>query len=283
MSKRLFLLSAAGLILIQVFFPFNTMAQGNLLITPKRVVFEGNKKSMDLNLANVGDDTATYAISLIQIRMTEEGGFEAITEPDAGQLFASPYLRFFPRSVTLGPNEAQTVKVQVVKAGSLEPGEYRSHVYFRAIPKETPLGEEEVTQQDPASISVKLVPIFGITIPVIIRVGKPTVSVTLSDLALRFENDTIPKLKFTFNRAGDYSVYGDISVDHVSVAGIVTRVGIANGIAVYTPNTKRSFEFSLFNDKSVDYSGGSLRVTYSAPSEVKPEKYAEAELMLSQK
>lgn len=280
MSKRLFLLSAAGLILFQVFFPFNIRAQGNLLITPKRAVFEGNKKSMDLNLANVGEDTATYAISLIQIRMTEEGGFEAITEPDEGQLFASPYLRFFPRSVTLGPNEAQTVKVQVVKAGSLEPGEYRSHVYFRAIPEEKPLGEEEVTQQDPASISVKLVPIFGITIPVIIRVGKPDVSVTLSDLALRFESDTIPKLKFTFNRAGNYSVYGDISVDYVSPAGAVTRVGIANGIAVYTPNTKRSFEFSLFNDKGVDYSVGILRVNYSAPSDMKPEKYAEAELII---
>ncbi len=198
MSKRFFLLSAAGLILIQVFFPFNTRAQGNLLITPKRAVFEGNKRSMDLNLANVGDDTATYAISLVQIRMTEEGGFETITEPDEGQLFASPYLRFFPRSVTLGPNEAQTVKIQLVKAGTLAPGEYRSHVYFRAVPEEKPLGEEEVTPQDPASISVKLVPIFGITIPAIIRVGKPDVSVTLSDLALRFENDTIPKLKFIF-------------------------------------------------------------------------------------
>jgi P pilus assembly chaperone PapD len=283
MSKRFFLLSAAGLILFQVFFPFNTSAQGNLLITPKRAVFEGNKKSMDLNLANVGEDTATYAISLVQIRMTEEGGFETITEPDEGQLFASPYLRFFPRSVTLGPNEAQTVKVQLVKAGGLAPGEYRSHVYFRAVPEEKPLGEEEVTQQDPASISVKLVPIFGITIPVIIRVGKPDVSVTLSDLVLSFENDTIPKLKFTFNRAGNYSVYGDITVDHISPGGTVTRVGIANGIAVYTPNTKRNFEFSLFTDKGVDYSAGSLLVTYSAPSDVKPEKYAGAELMLSQK
>ncbi|HWR74338.1 MAG TPA: hypothetical protein VN276_01775 [Bacteroidales bacterium] len=283
MSKRFFLLSAAGLILFQVFFPFNTSAQGNLLITPKRAVFEGNKRSIDLNLANVGEDTATYAISLVQIRMTEEGGFETITEPDEGQLFASPYLRFFPRSVTLGPNEAQTVKVQLVKAGGLAPGEYRSHVYFRAVPEEKPLGEEEVTQQDPASISVKLVPIFGITIPVIIRVGKPDVSVTLSDLVLSFENDTIPKLKFTFNRAGNYSVYGDITVDHISPGGTVTRVGIANGIAVYTPNTKRNFEFSLFTDKGVDYSAGSLLVTYSAPSDMKPEKYAGAELMLSQK
>jgi P pilus assembly chaperone PapD len=280
MSKRLFLLSAAGLILFQVFFPFNTSAQGNLLITPKRVVFEGNKRSMDLNLANVGEDTATYAISLVQIRMTEEGGFETVTEPDQGQMFASPYLRFFPRSVTLGPNEAQTVKIQVVKAGGLAPGEYRSHVYFRAVPKEKPLGEEEVTQQDPSTISVKLVPIFGITIPVIIRVGQPSVNVTLSDLALRFDNDTVPRLRFIFNRTGDYSVYGDITVDHISPQGIVTRVGIANGVAVYTPNTKRSFEFGLYTDKGVNYGSGKLLVKYTAPSDMKPEKYAEAELIL---
>jgi P pilus assembly chaperone PapD len=283
MSKRFFWLLATGLILFQVFFPLNTRAQGNLLITPKRVVFEGNKRSMDISLANIGDDTATYAISLIQIRMTEEGSFESITEPDEGQLFASPYLRYFPRSVTLGPKEAQTVKVQLVKSTGLEPGEYRSHLYFRAVPDEKPLGEEEEPAADPSSISVKIIPIFGITIPAIIRVGQPTVRVTLSDLDLRFENDTLPMLGFTFNRAGSYSVYGDLTIDHISPQNTVTRVGIANGIAVYTPNTKRHFELSLINTSGVDLKSGRLLVTFSAPSDVKPEKYATAELMLSQK
>jgi hypothetical protein len=281
MSKRLFLLLTTGLILFQVFFPFNTRAQGNLLITPKRVVFEGNKRSMDINLANVGDDTATYAISLIQIRMTEEGGFETITEPDEGQMFASPYLRFFPRSVTLGPKEAQTIKIQISKTGGLEPGEYRSHIYFRAVPKETPLGEEEAVQQDPSSISVKLVPIFGITIPVIIRVGQTTVNVTISDLGLGFENDTIPRLKLVFNRSGNCSVYGDIAVDYISTNGVVTRVGIANGVAVYTPNIIRQFSFNLNKVPGVDFKAGTLRVIYSAPSDVKPVRYTEAELKLN--
>jgi hypothetical protein len=212
--------------------------------------------------------------------MTEEGSFESITEPEEGQFFASPYLRYFPRSVTLGPNEAQTVKVQLVRSASLEPGEYRSHLYFRAVPDEKPLGEEEEAPADPSSISVKLVPIFGITIPAIIRVGQPSVRVTLSDLGLRFENDTVPVLRFTFNRSGDYSVYGDLSVDHVSAYGAVTRVGIANGIAVYTPNTKRHFEFSLNNTTGLDFKNGKLLVTFSAPSDVKPEKYAEAEYLL---
>ena len=265
------------LLLISLFLsPGIIKAQGDLPITPRRVVFEGNKRSMDISLANIGKDTATYNISLVQIRMTEDGGFETITEPDEGQSFASPYIRFFPRTVTLKPDEAQTVKIQAVRTGDLAPGEYRSHLYFRATPKEKPLGEESPEQQEQATISIKLVPVFGITIPVIIKVGTPTVNVTLSDLALTFENDTLPRLSFVFNRTGDYSVYGDIEVDHIAPGGTVTTVGLAKGVAVYTPNTRRKFSFNLMGGGTIDFHKGRLVVTFSAPSDVRPEKYAEA-------
>ena len=266
--------------MFQVFLPYKAGAQGDLLVTPRRVVLDGRTRSVDLSLANIGKDTATYTISFVQVRMTEDGGFETITEPDEGQKFASPYLRFFPRSVTLSPDEVQTVKIQATRTRELEPGEYRSHMYFRAVPKENPLGEEPAVPQDPSSISIKLVPVFGITIPVIIRIGETTANVTLSDLSLHFEKDTIPRIGFTFNRTGNSSVYGDIAVDHISPQGTVTRVGIANGVAVYTPNTKRRFEFNLNNNTGADLKSGRLLITYSAPSDVKPEKYAEAELIL---
>ena len=68
-------------------------AQGNLLVTPRRVVFDGSSRVMELNLANTGRDTARYNISFIQYRMTEEGAFEEITEPDPGQFFADNHLR----------------------------------------------------------------------------------------------------------------------------------------------------------------------------------------------
>lgn len=259
--------------------PVDLKAQGNLLITPRRVVFEGSKRSIDLNLANTGQDTATYAISLIQIRMKDDGGFENITEPDPGQRFADSYLRYFPRTVTLGPNEAQVVKVQLTKINELTDGEYRSHFYFRAVPKQSALGEED-KNVDSTSISVKLTPIFGITIPVIIRKGESTANVTLSDLAFQIVNDTIPRLSMAFNRSGNISVYGDIAVDHISVQGTVTRVGVANGLAIYTPNTIRRFQINLNNVTGVDFSEGTLRVLYSAPSDVKPLRYAEAELSL---
>jgi len=255
-------------------------AQGDLMITPRRVVFEGGKKSIDLNLANIGQDTASYAVSLVQIRMKEDGGFETITEPDPDQRFADRFIRFFPRSVTLGPNEAQAVKIQLIRSNELEPGEYRSHFYFRSIPKTTPLGEGEVAR-DTTTISVMLKPIFGITIPAIIRVGESTAKVTISNLGFEMVNDTIPRISFIFNRSGNMSVFGDLAVDHISTQGKITRVGVANGVAVYTPNTNRKFQFNLNNVVGVNFKTGTLRVIYSAPSDVKPVRYTEAEFPLN--
>ncbi len=71
------------------------MAQSDLLITPIRVVFEGNKQKEALNLVNMGKDTATYSISFIQYNMEEDGSFIVIETPDSGQMFADPYLTDF--------------------------------------------------------------------------------------------------------------------------------------------------------------------------------------------
>ena len=275
-----FLFIVAAIVAFSFFLNNIAVAQGNLLITPRRVVFEGNKRSFDLSLTNTGSDTSTYQISLIQIRMKEDGGFEQITEPDPGQMFADKYLRFFPRQVTLGKNETQVVKINLIRSGDLVDGEYRSHIYFRSVPKATPLGEQEKISVDTNAVSVKLTPIFGITIPAIIRIGESNTRVSFSGLALSLPSDTIPLFEFVFNRSGNMSVYGDIAVDHISAQGKITRVGIANGVAVYTPNTIRRFQMVLNNKLGVDYSYGTLRVIYSAPSDVKPLRYAEAELPL---
>ena len=84
----------------------------------------------------------------------------------------------------------------------------------------------------------------------------------------------------TFNRSGNMSVYGDLTVDHVSSSGVLTRVGIANGVAIYTPNTIRKFNLNLVSENKVDFSSGTLKVYFSAPSDVEQARYAEAELIL---
>ena len=236
-------------------------AQGDLMLFPKRIVFEGSKRSQEINLANSGKDTARYIISVVQIRMKEDGSFENITEPDPGQQFADKYFRIFPRNVVLPPNEAQTVKVQLINTGEIQPGEYRSHLYVRAEEEKKPLGEEEAPK-DSKTISVKIKAIFGISIPVIIRSGENTSKVNISDVALLQETETPPSLKFTFNRDGNMSVYGDVTVDYISPEGKSIRVGVANGLSLYTPTAKRNFNLALNKTSGVDFNKGSLRVTY---------------------
>lgn len=276
-SKKITLISL--FVIVSVILCGNIYAQGNLLITPRRVVFDGTRRVMELNLANTGKDTAKYNVSLVQYRMNVDGSFTEITEPDPGQNFADKNIRFFPRTVTLGPSEAQVVKMQVVNMDKMSPGEYRSHVYFRSVPNETALGENEEII-DSTALSIKLIPIFGITIPVIIRIGENDTKVNISDLNFVKINDTLNVIDLTFNRTGKMSIYGDVKVIYVSDNGKETQVGVVNGVAVYTPNTKRSLRVELERVRNIDFSKGSIKVIFFSQSDTKPEIYAESQIKL---
>jgi hypothetical protein len=267
------------LVFITILTPLCSFAQGNLLITPMRVVFDGQKKIQELNLANTGRDTARYLISFIEMRMNSNGTFERISEPDSGQLFASKFLRLFPRSVTLPPGEAQLVKVQLTRTGQLQAGEYRSHLYFRAVPDPRIQGEP-VTTKD-SGISIKLTPVFGISIPVIIRTGPPAISVILTDISLEHPDSVQPRLNIVLRRSGNHSVYGDITVEHVSEKGKVTTIAAVKGLAVYTPNQLRQFHMDLEKKPGISYHHGRLRITYTTASkDALPDLLAQAELQL---
>lgn len=278
-NQKVFAHLAIVLFICSFIFSEKIFAQGDLLVIPKRVVFDGAKKSYELNVANTGKSTTTFQISFIQIRMNPDGKFENITVPDSGQFFAEPFVRFYPRKVTLAPNEAQTVKLQISKSNTLQQGEYRSHLYFRAVPKEHELLGTPDTPAKDSDISVKLTPIFGISVPIIMQVGNLSSAVTVSDLSLHIEKDNVPNLKVTFNRSGNKSVYGDLTVNHISPTGKETRVGLVKGIAVYTPLTARYFKLSLEKKAGVDYRSGKLNIVYTDQSQ-KPVELAKGELVL---
>ena len=272
-QKKIFLLFFLCIISI------HASSQGDLLITPHRVVLEDNKQIEEIMVANIGLDTAFYAISLIEYRMTDDGSLEEITEPMPGQKFASPILRYFPRSIELAPNESQVVRIQVRRRPGLEEGEYRSHLYFRAIPKEEPQGNE-TPATDSTGIGIRLIPIYGISIPVIVRIGNLSASCTIGELALEQKEEGSPVLKLVLNRQGTKSVYGDLTVDYVSPTGERINVGKVRGIAVYTPNTVRHFSMPLTVPEGVNLNNGKLVVRFSDANEAKPLVYDEKELEL---
>lgn len=257
-----------------IFLPITGLSQGDLMIMPKRLVFDSSQRTQEINLINSGKDTATYAINFVQYRMTETGSFEEITEPEEGQNFASDFIRYYPRRVTLAPNESQTLRVQLTRTGNLKPGEYRSHMYFRAIEDEKALGAEEA--QDAEGISINIKTVFGISIPIIIKHGESTTQLSFSNLELVDQNER-QVLSMLLNRTGNMSVYGELEVIHISASGKKNEVAKIKGISVYTPNAKRQLFLPLQKLEGVDLTKGKLIVTYSSD---KGKKLASSELNL---
>ena len=130
-------------------------------------------------------------------------------------------------------------------------------------------------------MSVKITPVFGISIPVIVRSGDVKATTDLSDLRLEAQKDTLSNLRFVINRQGNISVYGDIIAEYVPLKGKPVQIGLARGVAVYTSVTKRNFNLRLSSLKNVDLNSGKIRLKFTSPKDSPYELYSEKELMLS--
>jgi hypothetical protein len=268
------------IIIVLAFYSQAVSGQGGLIILPKRLVFEGNKRSAKLSIANTTADTVKYAISVIEMKMMADGSFIEVKKSDSGQSYASDHLRIYPKTVSLGPNDWQTISVQLSNASKLPQGEHRSHIRF------TPLATENIAPQPKSTsnlIKVKIIPVFAITAPVIIRIGENNTRAHFTNVSFTYDADSIPVLNATINRAGNMSTYGNISVIHISPEGFETHVAYLKGLAVYVPNSTRNLSLNLDKKVGVNFSVGSLRVVYTTFIEERPVKMAEYEIIIPEK
>jgi hypothetical protein len=268
----IFLISAFGFI-------SQSFAQGGLLITPKRVVFEGAKQKAELSLMNTGADTATFSVSFRQYNMSEDGKLVLNEKPDSTEMFADPFLRVFPRKVTLAPGEGQNVILQLRRKADMKDGEYRSHLWFRDEKDYSALAKKDTSKLDSNQLSVSVIAVYGMTIPIIIRNGEVNTGATLSDIHLDMQ-DSVNSVKLTINRIGDISISGKLSIEYVPISGKPTQVGMVN-LAIYTTITKRYVTVKLNNTQGLDLAKGKLKVSFSSTDDaVKKEIYSVSELEL---
>lgn len=267
-------MAAAGLALLALAAgaaPSWGQGAGDLLITPQRVIFENRDRATEVVLINQGTAMATYRISFQQLRMTADGALVEIEQPQPDERFADTLLRYAPRQVTLAPREPQIVRLLVRKPAGLADGEYRSHLLFRAVPPETAGTDIEAQDQPGTEIQVRLVPIYGISIPVIVRHGALSADVAITDLALeragedRAADAPAAHLAMRFTRTGSRSVYGDVSVRYRPAAGGgPVQVGLMRGIACYTPYDGRALRVPLRLPDGLRLDAGRLDVVYRA-------------------
>jgi len=215
--------------------------QGDLLVAPTRVVIN-NGGGAEVVLNNIGSKDATYRISLELRRMSAEGNLVDVSEAEANALekAALEMIRYAPRRITLPPNQPQSIRISARPPAELPDGEYRVHMAFRGIPDAITV-EEAAKQQTGSGLSIRLTPIYGVTIPVIIRKGGLQATASLANP--RIERGVSESfLTLDMQRQGGRSVFGELIVKPKGSNEIVFN---ARGIAVYPELTSRTLHLQL--------------------------------------
>jgi P pilus assembly chaperone PapD len=211
---------------------------GDLLVAPTRVVLDG-RKGAEIILNNIGDDAATYRVSIEFRRMTESGELVDVPTPTEADVKAEDMIVYAPRKVTLAPHEPQAIRIAARAPEGLPDGEYRVHMLFRAIPPATPVTQP--TGGAVKGVQFKLTPVYGVTIPVIVRLGSLQATAAIANVHLQSANGT-PEVALDLTRQGSRSTYGEV---RVLKAGIKEPIAIAKGIAVYTEVTRRHVNLAI--------------------------------------
>src|SRR5690242_21280349 len=142
---------------------------GDLLVAPTRVVLDG-RCGAEIILNNIGEEPATYRVSVEFRRMTPEGTLVDISDPNAEEKAAADMIIYAPRRETLAPHAPQAIRIAARPPQGLPDGEYRVHMLFRAIPPATPVVQAAAATEQ-KGLRFQLTPIYGVTIPVIVRLG----------------------------------------------------------------------------------------------------------------
>jgi P pilus assembly chaperone PapD len=220
---------------------------GDLLVAPTRIVLDG-RKGTEIILNNIGDETATYRLSVEFRRMTPDGGLEDVAQPSHEDELARDMIVYAPRRVTLAPRQPQSIRISARPPAGLPDGEYRVHLLFRAVPPPNPVA----TQDEPAKgLSFSLTPIYGVTIPVIVRLGNLQVKAGIANVRLEHRGGKA-LVALDLSRSGERSTFGEV---RVTKAGVKNPIAIQRAVAIYKELGTRSVEIPINEDFTGDPAG----------------------------
>jgi hypothetical protein len=251
----------------------------NLNISPKRLTFDKAGKTATVYVFNQGSEPVAVNIDLIDRVMTPDGQIspadEAAQKPDIKPLVdklqsAQSMLLATPRRALLEPGKGQTIRVRVnpAAAEAAAKGEYRSHLTITTIPpKDLGVTAEEAAGTKPNQLSFTIYSVFGISIPVIVRLGDTDVRAAIENPHVAYVDvpaangepaKHTPVLDFDLVRKGANSLFGNVEVRAKGKGK--DPIGLARGVGVYTEIDRRAMQIPLTRAPAA---GESLEITFT--------------------
>jgi hypothetical protein len=247
---------------------------GDLLVAPTRLVLDG-RKGAEIILNNIGEEPATYRVSIEFRRMTEDGALEDVANPTAADQTAADMIIYAPRRVTLAPHEPQAIRIAARAPQGLPDGEYRVHMLFRAIPPATPVVQTAAAAEPEKGLRFQLTPVYGVTIPVIVRLGNLQAAAGIANVHLD-KKDGKTAVSLDLTRSGSRSTFGEV---RVLKQGVKDPIADQKAVAVYTELGRRHVLVAV----SPNYSGavaGPVTVQYVESDETGSHVIAETQAEL---
>ena len=246
-------------------------ARADLTIAPVRIVFEGRDRSATVELINTTNNTNTYRMKWMDLKMGPSGRYELVPADDKEPNSVPNMVIFSPRQVTIGPNGHQTVRLSLRRPADLPDGEYRSHLGMVRLAKQGP----ERPNPNAKSIEMEMRVNLGFSIPVIVRAGDDKdlkISLVNPKLEMSTDPTPTPRLKIDLHRdAGKFSSYGQVTVYWTPSKGSEKTIGVMGNMALYPELETRPIIIPLKENPD----SGSLRIVYTGKYESEGKTWAE--------
>lgn len=207
------------------------------LVTPTRAACGGAERSVTVTVMNRDTQAHVFRLELENRRVTADGALEPLTDPTPEDRTATNLIRLSTRQLTLGAQASGVVRVLCRAPANAEPGEYRSHLVVRQLPDIEP---EPQLVPEFEGVSIQITPIYGISMPIMVRSGATSARVSLVS-AIQVRADLI---QVSIASEGNRSAFVNIKVMRAG-----DRAGEpvieARGVPLYLPMTRRDFELPL--------------------------------------
>jgi hypothetical protein len=226
----------------------------NINITPRRVVFDSNKRTEAVYVFNQGTAPVTVDVALVDNVMLPSGEIVPLAQLEhrspsdravGGRLrSARDFLLATPTRMVLQPGKGRTIRLRASLPSEAGSGaEWRSHLTVTTVP--TPdagvTAETAAGAAGSSELGFRIQSVFGISIPLIMRDGPILATAAISDMKIELldapsgpagELRRVPVLTFALTRAGSNSIFGNLEAKS-DATNAKELIGFIRGLAVY--------------------------------------------------
>lgn len=246
--------------------PVATTGAANLNISPRRVIFEGTKRTEAVYIFNQGNAAVTVDIALVDNIMLPTGEIvPARTAAERGEDAVTALSRLHsardliiatPSRVTLAPGKGKTIRVRATMPDAVTAaGEYRTHLTATTLPPPSSGVTVDQAAGQGGELTFSINTVFGLSIPLIVRAGGPGATASFGAISLDHAatpangsepERKVPVLVVPLQRRGAASIYGNVEVRSGGRKGEL--IGLVRGIAVYPEVDRRDARIPLMRE-----------------------------------